>query len=73
MLTLDKFMKFGKDPEIDVAFCSSAMPMKIKRNALVQEVIRRLRNTSTSRSLPWEFSSSTKLSRLSEKSGVLGY
>ena len=46
----------------------SAMPMKIKRNALVQEVIRRLRNTS--RSLSWsikaeilsEFSLSMKMS-----------
>ena len=33
----------------------SAMPTKIKRNALVQEVIRRLRNTS--RSLPWSVKS----------------
>ena len=65
---------------------NSAMPMKIKRNALVQEVIRRLRNTS--RSLQWsikaeilsEFSYSMKMSGWSEKfrqetiqSGVLGY
>ena len=65
---------------------NSAMPMKIKRNALVQEVIRRLRNTS--RSLSWsvkaeilsEFSMSMKMSGWSEKfrfetiqSGVLGF
>ena len=64
----------------------SAMPTKIKRNALVQEVIRRLRNTS--RRLPWseksrilsEFSFAMKLSGWSEKfrletikSGVIGY
>ena len=64
----------------------SAMPKKIKRNSLVQEVIRRLRNTS--RCLPWsvkskilsEFSFAMKLSGWPEKfrletikSGVLGY
>ena len=65
---------------------SSAMPMKIKRNCMVQEGIRRLRNTS--RELPWttkaeimtEFSHKLMLSGYSERfrldtiqSAVRGY
>ena len=82
---LYKFFKKSMSSKY-VMMQNSAMPMKIKRNALVQEVIRRLRNTS--RSLQWsikaeilsEFSYSMKMSGWSEKfrqetiqSGVLGY
>ena len=83
--TLFKFFKKSMSSKY-VMMQDSAMPMKIKRNALVQEVIRRLRNTS--RSLAWsqkseilsEFSFSMRLSGWSEKfrletiqSGVWGY
>ena len=44
---LFKFFKKSMSSKY-VMMQSSAMPMKIKRNALVQEVIRRLRNTSRS-------------------------
>ena len=49
---------------------SSAMPNKIKRNALVQEGIRRLRNTS--RELPWQLKADI-LSEFSHKMMMSGY
>ena len=49
---------------------NSAMPERMKRNCLVQEGIRRLRNTS--RSLDWEFKASI-LSEFSYKLKVSGY
>ena len=49
---------------------SSAMPMKIKRNCMVQEGMRRLRNTS--RELPWELKAEI-LSEFSHKLMVSGY
>ena len=49
---------------------SSAMPNKIMRNALVQEGIRRLRNTS--RELPWQLKADI-LSKFSHKMIMSGY
>ena len=49
---------------------SSAMPMKIKRNSLVQEGIRRLRNTR--RELPWSVKAEI-LSDFSHKLMISGY
>ena len=49
---------------------NSAMPMKIKRNSLAQEGIRRLRNTS--RHLPWEMKADI-LSDFSHKLMLSGY
>ena len=53
-----------------VMLARSAMPPNIKRNALVQEVIRRLRNTS--RDLPWELKASI-LSEFSRSLMLSGY
>ena len=78
------FKKEVSNPRVILA--SSAMPMKVKRNALVQEGIRRLKNTS--RNIPWsekaeiltEFSNAMRISGYSEqfrleifKSAVTGY
>ena len=49
---------------------NSAMPMKVKRNSLAQEGIRRLRNTS--RHLPWELKADI-LSEFSHKLMLSGY
>ena len=49
---------------------NSAMPMKVKRNSLAQEGIRRLRNTS--RSLPWSLKAEI-LSEFSHKLMISGY
>ena len=49
---------------------SSAMPARIKRNSLIQEGVRRLRNTS--RSLAWEVKADI-LSEFSNKLRVSGY
>ena len=53
-----------------VILSKSAMSDKIKRNTLVQEAIRRLRNTS--RDLPWELKAKI-LSEFSNKMMISGY